>query len=65
MAKSGLNFMDSQFRYNPITNERVGKGTIHVRAKNDQELGKMTDMLASNGMNVEVRSKYKPVWNNY
>ena len=65
LADQGLNIMASNFKHNPITNKRDGKGVLHVRVKNEQELQRIENACETNGMNVTASNNYKPVWNRY
>lgn len=65
LAKRGLNMMGSSFSHNPITNERTGKGIIHVRAKDAGELQKIEKVCTETGMKVQKSNNYKPTWNRH
>ena len=65
LANNGLNWMESQFYHNPVTNQRNGKGVVHVRVKDEAELGKVNKAINDSGMDVRVKSDYKPVWNKF
>jgi len=51
-AKSGMNWIDSKFSYNPITNKRNGTGVVHLRTKNEDELQKIEKIMIDQGMEV-------------
>jgi len=38
LAKEGHHLVRAQYKHDVITNERTGKGTLHVRADDRQEL---------------------------
>jgi hypothetical protein len=65
LASNGLNWMESQFYHNPVTNQRNGKGVVHVRVKNDAELAGVNKAINDSGMDVRVKGDYKPVWRKY
>jgi hypothetical protein len=65
LASNGLNWMESQFYHNPVTNERNGKGVVHVRVKNEAELAGVNKAICDSGMDVRVKGDYKPIWRKY
>lgn len=57
LAKKGYQVVQAQFHHNPITNERTGKGFVHVRAPNDRVLNEATSCIKNKGVKVAKEAK--------
>lgn len=64
LAKEGHHLVRAQYNHDVITNERTGKGTLHVRADDKQELNRIKNKIREQGLQVELIDQYRPVWKN-
>lgn len=53
LAKEGYQVVQAEFHHNPITNERTGRGFVHVRAPNDQVLNQATQSIKERGVKLD------------
>jgi hypothetical protein len=64
LAGQGHLLVEGLFKYDLISGNRTGEGTMHVRAEDKGELEVIRRKIEAKGMVVDVAKSYRPLWKN-